>query len=114
MTAVTGPVQPALDGTLPPARTRVDDFDEWLDGIRPAFTEVAATGREFTTYEIADTHQLPDPPNPAAHWGLAMSIFRHEGLVERAGWACTGRPTAHHSGVRTWRGTRAAQQGRAA
>ncbi|WP_405536994.1 hypothetical protein [Streptomyces antimycoticus] len=111
-------IQPALDG-MPeldpkPARPQSEDYETWLDIVWPKYVEAAESGRVFTCFEIADAHQLPDPPNPQAHWGRLMTLLKDEGYVRTAGWACTNRPTAHHSGVRTWKGTRAAQQGRAA
>lgn len=112
-------VQPALDGSvpapkIPAARRRIEDFEAWMAEIRPAFEAAARSGREFTAYAIADAENLPDPRDPQSQWGRAMTIFRGEGLIETANWACSDRPTAHHSGVRTWRGTRAARTGRAA
>lgn len=116
---MTAPVQPALDGSIPApkvpaARRRVEDFEEWMAAIRPAFEQAARSGREFTTWAIADAANLPDPKDPAHHWGRAMTIFKEEGLIETSGWAWSERPSTHHSGVRTWRGTRAARTGRAA
>lgn len=112
---MTAPVQPALDGTVPEpkkttARRRVEDFEAWLNEIRPAFERAARSNREFTAYSVADGNDLPDPRDPQSQWGRAMTILRDEGLIETAGWAMTNRPTAHHSGVRTWRGTAAARR----
>ncbi|WP_030169097.1 hypothetical protein [Streptomyces sp. NRRL S-813] len=112
---MTATVQPALDGTVPEqrktkTRQRAEDYETWLAIVWPAFIAAAASGRTFTTYEIADAHQLPDPPNPQAHWGRLMTLLKDEGYVRTAGWACSNRPTAHHSGVRTWRGTAAARR----
>lgn len=111
-------VQPALDGTVPAprvpaARRRAADYESWIAEVRPVFEEAAATGRTFTTFQIVDEHDLPEPPDPAHHWGRLMTLLKDDGFLQKAGWACSGRPTAHHSGVRTWRGTRAARQGRA-
>ncbi|MFI2426544.1 hypothetical protein ACH5A7_21015 [Streptomyces sp. NPDC018955] len=108
-------VQPALDGTIPtPTRTRANDYETWLNAVWPAFTAAAASGRTFTTYQIADQHQLPEPPNPQAHWGRLMTLLQERGYIRKAGWTTTARPTAHHSGVRTWKGTAAARRGAAA
>ena len=111
-------VQPVFDGMpepeTPATRPRSEDYETWIAAVRPAFEAAAATGQVFTTYEIADVNRLPDPPCPQAHWGRLMTLLKDEGWIRTAGWACSDRPTAHHSGVRTWRGTRAAQQGRAA
>lgn len=116
---MTAPVQPALDGTIPPAhvpaaRRRAEDYETWIAVVRPVFATVAATGRTFTCYEIADQYRLPEPPDGAHHWGRLMSLLREDGVIARHGWACSSRPTTNQSGVRRWRGTRAAQQGRAA
>lgn len=110
-------VQPALDGTIPnppAARQRADDYDTWLNTVWPAFTEAAASGRTFTTYEIAEQHKLPDPPNPQAHWGRLMTLLKEAGYVRKVSWANSSRPTTHHSGVRTWKGTASARRGAAA
>ncbi|WP_454367370.1 hypothetical protein [Streptomyces ambofaciens] len=112
---MTTPVQPALDGTVPePRKTqtqqRTEDYETWLEIVWPPFIAAAATGRTFTCYEIADAYDLPAPPNPQAHWGRLMTLLKDEGYVRTAGWACTNRPTAHHSGVRTWKGTAAARR----
>ena len=98
----------------PKPRPRSEDYETWIAAVRPAFERAAATGREFTTYEIADRHRLPEPPDPAHHWGRLMTLLQNDGLIAKAGWACSSRPTTHASGVRTWRGTRASQQGWAA
>lgn len=112
---MTATVQPALDGSVPaPQQTKTQrqaaDYETWLDEVWPKFIDAAASGRTFTCFEIADTHDLPAPPNPQAHWGRLMTLLRDEGYVRTAGWAATNRPTAHHSGVRTWKGTAAARR----
>jgi hypothetical protein len=108
-------VQPHLDGTIPTpktpaARRRAEDYETWVEEVRPAFIAVAATGRIFTTYEVVQERNLPDPPDPAHHWGRFMTLLKDDGYVRTAGWACSPRPTAHHSGVRTWKGTAAARR----
>lgn len=107
--------QPALDGTVPPtpitkARRQSEDYESWVEEVWPRFIAAAAAGRTFTCYQIVDAHKLPDPPNPQAHWGRLMTLLRDEGYIKTAGWACSDRPTAHHSGVRTWKGTAAARR----
>lgn len=92
----------------------VPDYETWLAQVRPAFEQAAATGRLFTTYEIADINRLPEPPDPAHHWGRLMNLLAIDGWVRPAGWTASDRPTTRHSSVRTWRGTPAARQGRAA
>lgn len=103
--------QPALDGTVP---AEPADYETWLAAVWPVFIATAATGQTFTCYSVADTHKLPDPPSPQAHWGRLMALLRDEGYIRPAGWACSDRPTTRHSGVRTWRGTAAARRAAAA
>ncbi|MGW2594828.1 hypothetical protein ACWCXC_31810 [Streptomyces sp. NPDC001515] len=112
---MTAPIQPALDGSIPVApattsRCQSEDYEAWLAEVWPKFIAVAAAGRTFTCYSVADAHKLPDPPNPQAHWGRLMTLLRDEGYIRTAGWACSDRPTTHHSGVRTWKGTAAARR----
>lgn len=111
-------VQPTLDGTVPLPRIpaavqRAEDYETWLEAVRPAYEAAAASGRPFTTYSVADANRLPEPPMPQAHWGRLMTLLKEEGWIRTRGWTTSDRPTTHHSGVRTWIGTRAARQGRA-
>jgi hypothetical protein len=100
-------VQPALDGTVPePA----DDYETWVDTVRPTFVTVAATGRRFVSWQIKHEHKLPDPPDPAHDWGKLLSRLHREGLIEPDGFGFT----RDRSCVNAWRGTRAAREGRAA
>lgn len=105
--------QPTLDGTLPTPASGLS-YAEWVDRIRPAFVAEARTGRRFTTYEVAKDYGLPEPANPRADWGNAVQTFAREGLIEDAGTDRSARPTSERSRVGVWRGTRAAQAGRAA
>lgn len=112
-------IQPALDGTLPtpktpPGRPRAADYETWMAAVRPAYETAAASGKPFTTYDIADANRLPEPPDPAHHWGRLMTLLQDEGWIRKHGWTCSTRPTTHASGVRVWIGTRAARTGRAA
>ena len=106
-------VQPTLDGTIPAAE-RAGDYETWLAAVRPAYEAAAASGRPFTAYSVADTNRLPEPPDSAHHWGRFMRLLAEEGWIRTHGWTTSDRPTTHHSGVRTWIGTRAARQARAA
>jgi hypothetical protein len=105
-------IQPALDGTLPEPTDLT--YTQWVDRIRPTFVEVAKDGRHFTTFWVAKEYDLPEPPNPRAHWGNAAQQFARERLVEDAGTDRSIRPTGGRSRVGLWRGTRAAQAGRVA
>lgn len=117
---MTAGVQPALDGTIPPAPRvlaairRTADYQTWLDEVRPVFEAFARTGRRATSYEIAEEYDLPEPPNPKAHWGQAVHHFASTELIECVGYDDTTRPGGDHSAVKVWRGTRAARRGRAA
>lgn len=107
-------VQPALDGTVPPpaksaARVKAESFEAWIDVVWPKYLEAAATGRTFTFAEIADQHKLPEPPD-SHMWGRLATLLREAGYTRRVGWATSPRPTVHHSGVRTWKGTAAARR----
>jgi hypothetical protein len=112
MTATPLPGMP--EPPTPPAVQRAEDYATWIVAVRPAFEAAAATGRPFTAYEIAHAAALPEPPDSAHHWGRLLTLLREEGWIRHAGWTTSPRPTAHASGVRVWKGTRAAQQGRAA
>lgn len=108
-------VQPALDGSMPEpavpsARRRVEDYETWVAEVRPVFEKVAATGRPFLCWQIAHNNQLPDPPDRDHDWGRLMARLHHDRLIRTNGFGLT----RDKSSVRRWRGTRAAQQGRAA
>lgn len=98
----------------PPAVQRSEDYETWIAAVRPAFEQAAASGATFTAYEIAHDNQLPEPPDSAHHWGRLLSLLREEGWIRHAGWTTSPRPTAHASGVRTWKGTAAARRETAA
>lgn len=106
-------VQPTLDGTIPTPAPAAD-YQTWAEQVRPAFVEAARTGERFTSYEIARDHDLPEPANPKAAWGHFIQTLRRDGVIEQCGWDESVRPGGGHSGVKVWRGTRAAQAGRAA
>lgn len=90
------------------------DYDTWLALVRPAFEQAAGRPGTFTAYAVVRDAGLPEPPDPAHHWGRLLGLLRDEGLIRPVSWAASDRPTTRHSGVRTWRGTPAARQGRAA
>lgn len=103
--------QPQLDGTLPAPAT---DYHTWVGLVRPAFVEAARTGRLFTSYEVARDNDLPEPPNSRADWGNLVLALARDGLIEHVTFDRSSRPTGEKSAVAVWRGTRAAQAGRAA
>ena len=106
-------VQPTLDGNLPQPENGLS-YTEWCDRARPAFVAAARSGRRFTTYEIAEENQLPEPANPKADWGNFVQSLARDGLIEDAGADRSARRTSERSRVGVWRGTRAAQAGRVA
>jgi hypothetical protein len=101
-------IQPALEGMPTPEPS--EDFETWAEQVRPAFVRAAATGREFASWHIKVAEQLPEPPNPKAMWGQLLHRLHDEGLLQPTSWTTT----RDGSGVRTWRGTRAARAGRVA
>ena len=108
---MTAPVQPALDGSVPPVAA---DYHSWVATVRPAFVAAARSGRRFTTYEVAEEHRLPEPPNPRADWGNFTQGLVRDRVIEHCGFDRSSRPTGEKSAVAVWRGTRAAQAGHAA
>ena len=103
--------QPTLDGTVPAV---APDYHTWCDQVRPAFVAAARTGRLFTSYEIADANQLPEPPNPKADWGNFVLSLVRDRLIEHVTFDRSSRATSERSAVGVWRGTRAARAGRVA
>jgi len=101
-------IQPALDGTVPQpaARRRVEDYEAWVAEVRPTFEEIAAAGTRFVSWRVKEQYRLPDPPDPAHDWGRLLGQLRHDGLLRYDGWSTT----RDRSGVRAWRGTRAARR----
>lgn len=112
-------VQPALDGTIPTptipaARRKAEDYETWVAEVWPVYIAAAASGRTYTMFEIAEENRLPEPPDSAHHWGRLATLLREAGYHRTAGWTTSPRPTSHHSGLRTWRGTAAARREQAA
>jgi hypothetical protein len=94
----------------PPVRARAEEYEAWCDEIRPVFERVATTRRSWTSFEIADEYDLPDPPNPKSHWGSFVHSLAADGLIEHVGYDETTRPGGDGSAVKVWRGTRAARR----
>lgn len=95
----------ALFDTTPYTTTPVaDDYDTWLAAVWPAFEEAAATLKPFTAYEVTQAHGLPEPPDPAHHWGQLFRHLKEQGVIREYGWAASRRRTSHGSGVRIWIG----------
>lgn len=108
-------IQPALDGTtpeprVPASRRKVEDYETWVEEVRPAFVTAAESGRSFVCWRIRDEHELPDPPDRDHDWGRLAARLHREGLIRPDGFGLT----RDKSSVRRWRGTAAARAGRAA
>jgi hypothetical protein len=102
-------VQPALPADFP--EPDLTDYETWAAEVRPAFVEVARSGRRgWLCWEIRRDYKLPDPPDPAHDWGRFLGHLADDGLIEHDGF---GR-TRDKSVVNAWTGTRAARKGRAA
>lgn len=90
---------------MPEPPGKVDDFEEWVKTVWPAFVAAADSGQPFTTSEIAAARQLPDPPNAQAQWGSLPGRLIKAGLIEpyyRTGKSA--RPGVHKSLVHLWIG----------
>jgi hypothetical protein len=100
---------------VPAAVQRAEDYETWINAVRPAFVRAADSGEPFTISQIAAANKLPDPPNPQAQWGQLPKLLRAEGLIR--GYAATGnsvRRTVHSSLVHMWIGVPADQRAEAA
>jgi hypothetical protein len=90
---------------MPDLPGRVDDLEEWVKAVWPAYLAAADTAQPFTISEIAAKHGLPDPPKAQAQWGLLPGRLVKAGLVEE--YRETGkssRPGVHKSLVHQWIG----------
>lgn len=109
---MTAPVQPTLEGDIPPAkvsktRRRIEDYEAWVLEVRPVFEEIARTGRRhFLCWQVKEERDLPDPPDPDHDWGRLVGFLRRENVIERDGFG----ETRDKSGVKAWRGTRTARR----
>lgn len=88
--------------------------DYWWQAACIAARELAETGREFTSYELAQKpYSVPEPDHPN-RWGGLIGHMRAEGLIEPVGWENSKRGTSKGSGLRVWRGTEKARREAAA
>jgi hypothetical protein len=109
-------VSPAFDGiqltAAAPAATRrvMDDYEAWVDEVRPTFVAVAKTGQPFLCWKVAQAHNLPEPPSKRLDWARLMRALHRAGIIR-----CDDFGLARDkSACRRWRGTVEAMQGRAA
>ncbi|MFJ7269365.1 hypothetical protein ACIQV3_22435 [Streptomyces sp. NPDC099050] len=105
-------VQPALDGTIPTsrARQRADDYDSWVDAVRPALIKAAKTDKPFLFWHILRDPSLPLAPDPAHDPGRLAASLHRDGITRCAGYG----KTLDRSCVQRWRGSRALLEGRVA
>lgn len=85
-------IQPALPADYPQpiaTRNQLDDFEEWVKTVWPAFERAADSGQPFTTSQIQERYKLPDPPNPQSQWGHLPGRLVKAGLIEE--YAQTGK-----------------------
>lgn len=106
-------IQPQLDGTVPapkvtPARRRMDDYEEWVDEVTPAYEEFADLGVPFTIDEVARKRNLPDPPHPKSQWGSLPARLQDAGTIRHHGYG--GSERARHSLVHVWIGVPASMR----
>ena len=79
--------------------------DFWWRAACIAATELARTGRDFTSWELTQPpYALAEPDHPN-RWGGLIGHMRAEGLIEPVGWDNSKRGTSKGSGLRVWRGT---------
>lgn len=110
---IDAPMEPLFEMDLPATPERAEDYESWLDVIRPAFEAAARSGAEFTIYEVAVANNLPEPPDTAHQWGAAACRFRADGLIRHVGFDSAKRGPSHHSSLKKWVGV-AGQAGGAA
>jgi hypothetical protein len=81
----------------------------WLECALQAIEDLAATGREFTAWDLSDMG-VPDPDRPA-RWGAAFSVASTRGLIEAVGYQVSRRPSRGGGACRVWRGVESVQLG---
>jgi hypothetical protein len=90
-----------LDLFAPPHTTNhVDSW--WLAGCLEAIRTLAATGRTFQAHDLITDTGLAEPDNHH-WWGTAFLAAKREGLIVRAGYAPSKRPTVRGSACAEWR-----------
>jgi hypothetical protein len=96
------------------ADTVRNSSDWWWRAACIAATELAKSGKHFTSYELTQPpYGLAEPDHPN-RWGGLVNHMRAEGLIEPVGWDNSKRGTSKGSGLRVWRGTAKARRGVAA
>jgi hypothetical protein len=75
----------------------------WLAGCLEAIEALALTGRTFQAYDLVLSTGLAEPERPA-WWGAAFKEAQRRGLIVRAGYAPSKRPTVRGSACAEWVG----------
>lgn len=70
---------------------------------------MAATGRVFQAYDVAETYAVPEPDHPN-RWGALLTRAARDGVIVAVGAAPSRRPTTARSLTRTWRGFKVTEQ----
>jgi hypothetical protein len=83
------------------AEHNADDW--WLSTAMQAVRAMAATGREFQAFDLAEIYGTPEPDH-ANRWGALLTRAAREGVIVSVGAAPSRRPSTARSLTRTWRG----------
>lgn len=81
-----------------------ESYKDWKAEALLVLDLVAGTGVEFDAYTLQDKHSLRQPPNPQSHWGALFRAASNRGLIEKAGYGCSQRPTRSKGSCHIWRG----------
>ena len=76
----------------------------WASKAMTAVKALAATGREFTVYEITlDPYSVDEPPH-RNYWGSLTAAAKAAGLIRIAGYLPFPRPSRNGGCCRSWIG----------
>lgn len=109
-------IRPAFDGAQLEApapsedRSRIDDYEAWVDEVWNAFVDAADSGQPFTVSGVAADRKLPDPPKPQYQWGHLPERLLNAGIIRAHSVASSRRDGVHGSLVRQWIGVPAHQR----
>jgi hypothetical protein len=91
--------QPTL---FDPPNTSAHCDDWWMAGCLEAIRTLAATGRPFQAYDLLALGLAE--PERSSWWGCAFKRAKAEGVIRRAGYAPSRRPTVRGSACAEWVG----------
>lgn len=94
--AVPAPVTPT------PAIPAIDAA-VWAGICDAAIEQLAATGEEFTAYDLVTRLDVPEPPHPN-HWGRRLQIASRRGVIAKVRYCRSHRRTVAGSAVAVWVG----------